>query len=149
MRAVVQRVRHARVSANGEIAGAIGHGLLVFVGVATGDGPADVLYIATKVRDLRVFADEAGRMNRSVVETGGAVLAVSQFTLLADCRKGRRPSFDGAAPPPIAQALYEDVVQALRDAGLAVATGVFQAHMDVEILNDGPVTVLLDSTRQL
>ena len=147
MRAVVQRVRHAAVVVDGGVVGRIGPGLLVFVGVASDDGPADVQYIASKIRDLRLFADENGRMNRSIVETSGAVLVVSQFTLLADCRKGRRPSFDDAAPPSLAQALYEGVVQALRDAGLAVATGVFQAHMDVELLNDGPVTLLLDSRK--
>jgi D-aminoacyl-tRNA deacylase len=149
MRAVVQRVRRARVVVDGSVSGAIDHGLLVFVGVASGDGPADVQYIATKIRELRVFADAAGRMNRSVVETGGAVLLVSQFTLLADCRKGRRPSFDGAASPALAQSLYEDVAASLRSEGLTVATGVFQAHMDVELLNDGPVTILLDSRRVL
>jgi len=115
--------------------------------VANEDGPADVQYIAEKVRHLRVFPDEAGRMNRSVVETGGALLVVSQFTLQADCRKGRRPSLDGAAPPPLAQALYEDVVRTLKAAGLPVETGVFQADMQVELVNDGPVTILLDSKR--
>jgi len=147
MRAVVQRVRRARVVVDGAVSGAISQGLLVFVGVASGDGPDDVHYIATKIRDLRVFADEAGRMNRSVVETGGAVLLVSQFTLLADCRKGRRPSFDAAAAPALAQALYDDVARSLRSEGLTVATGVFQAHMQVELENDGPVTMLLDSRR--
>lgn len=147
MRAVVQRVRHARVVVDDRVTGAIDHGLLVFIGVAHEDGPLDVQYIADKVRELRVFSDEAGRMNRSVVEIGGAVLAVSQFTLHADCRKGRRPSFDGAAAPALAQALYDDVVRVLRDTGVAVATGVFRAHMDVELLNDGPVTLLLDSRK--
>jgi D-tyrosyl-tRNA(Tyr) deacylase len=146
MRAVVQRVRYARVTVAGSVRGEIGHGLLVLVGVANEDGPADVQYIAGKVRDLRIFPDDAGRMNRSVVEAGGAVLVVSQFTLLADCRKGRRPSLDGAAPPPLAQALYDDVVRSLRADGLTVATGVFQADMDVELLNEGPVTMLLDSS---
>ena len=147
MRAVVQRVRRARVTAGGAVAGEIGPGLLVFVGVANGDGPADVEYIAAKTRDLRIFPDEQGRMNRAVTEAGGAVLVVSQFTLQADCRKGRRPSFDGAAPGPIARALYEDVVAALRAGGSNVSTGVFQADMDVELVNDGPVTILLDSRR--
>jgi D-tyrosyl-tRNA(Tyr) deacylase len=147
VRAVVQRVSFARVSVEGSVRSEIGPGLLVFVGVAGDDGPADVEYVAGKVRDLRIFPDDAGRMNRSVVDTGGAVLVVSQFTLHADCRKGRRPSLDAAAPPTLARALYEEVVRRLRDTGLVVATGVFQAQMDVELLNDGPVTMLLDSRR--
>ena len=137
------------MTVEGQLAGSIGAGLLVLVGVANDDGPADVEYIVNKTRELRVFPDEHGRMNRSVVESGGEVLVVSQFTLQADCRKGRRPSFDGAAPGPIAKALYEDVVARLRDDGLQVSTGVFQADMDVELVNDGPVTILLDSRRIL
>ena len=148
MRAVVQRVRGARVSVDREISGEIGPGLLAFVGVASGDGPADVDYIASKIRELRIFPDDDGRMNRSVVEAGGAVLVVSQFTLQGDCRKGRRPSFDGAASGPVARAQYEAVVHRLRESGLPVATGVFQAHMDVELVNDGPVTLLLDSRKE-
>jgi D-tyrosyl-tRNA(Tyr) deacylase len=132
---------------DGRVAGEIGRGLLVFVGVADGDGPPDVDYVAGKIRDLRVFPDAEGRMNRSVVETGGSVLVVSQFTLQADCRKGRRPSFDAAAPPPVAEALYEDVVRQVRAGGLNVATGVFQADMQVSLVNDGPVTLLLDSRK--
>jgi D-tyrosyl-tRNA(Tyr) deacylase len=147
MRAVVQRVRSASVAVGGRIVGRIGPGLLVLVGVAPDDGPEDVRYIAGKTLELRVFADDAGRMNRSVVETGGAALMVSQFTLQADCRKGRRPSFDGAAPPALAQALYEDVVRAVRAGGIPVETGEFQAHMTVELVNDGPVTILLDSKK--
>ena len=147
MRAVVQRVRRASVTVEGRVTGEIAAGLLVFVGVASDDGPADVEYLVNKTRELRIFPDEHGRMNRSVVESGGAVLVVSQFTLQGDCRKGRRPSFDGAAPGTIAKALYEDVVQRLRDSGLEVGTGVFQADMDVELVNDGPVTLLLDSRR--
>jgi len=147
VRAVVQRVRRASVTVEGSVAGEIAAGLLVFVGVASDDGPTDVEYIVNKTRELRIFPDEHGRMNRSVVESGGAVLVVSQFTLQADCRKGRRPSFDGAAPGPIAKALYEDVVRRLRDADLQVGTGVFQADMDVELVNDGPVTILLDSRK--
>jgi D-aminoacyl-tRNA deacylase len=147
MRAVVQRVQRAKVTVDGAAVAEIGQGLLVLVGVANDDGPSDVEYIAAKARELRIFPDTEGRMNRSVVEDGGAVLVVSQFTLQGDCRKGRRPSFDGAAPGPLARALYEDVVRQLRESGLPVATGVFQAHMAVELVNDGPVTLLLDSRR--
>jgi D-aminoacyl-tRNA deacylase len=147
MRAVVQRVSSARVRVDGAVVGDISHGFLVLLGVGQGDGPSDVSYIANKIRDLRLFADDEGRMNRSLVDTGGAVLLVSQFTLYGDCRKGRRPSFDAAAAPAAARALYEDVVRELRAGGLTVATGVFQAHMLVESINDGPVTVLLDSSR--
>ena len=111
------------------------------------DGPADVEYLATKLTELRIFADEAGRMNRSVVEANGSLLIVSQFTLYADCRKGRRPSFDAAAPPALAESLYNELVRNLRARGLPVSTGVFQAQMDVQSINDGPVTMLLDSTR--
>jgi D-aminoacyl-tRNA deacylase len=147
MRAVVQRVKSASVEVGGEVVGRIGPGLLVFVAVAHQDGPDDVRYVATKVRDLRIFPDDAGRMNRSVVESHGSVLVVSQFTLQADCRKGRRPSFDDAAPPDIAESLYLDVVHAIRESGITVATGVFQAQMAVALVNDGPVTMLLDSRR--
>lgn len=147
MRAVVQRVSRAKVTVDGSTAGEIAAGLLVLVGVANDDGPADVEYIATKTRDLRIFPDDEGRMNRSVVDSGGALLIVSQFTLHGDCRKGRRPSFDGAAAAPLARALYEDLVRQLRDGGLTVATGTFQARMDVELVNDGPVTMLLDSRK--
>jgi D-tyrosyl-tRNA(Tyr) deacylase len=147
MRAVVQRVRSASVTVNDAIVGQIGPGLVVFIGVANDDGPADVQYLATKIRELRIFPDDQGKMNRSVGEGGGAVLVVSQFTLQADCRKGRRPSFDAAAPPALAQPLYEEVVRQLREAGLTVATGTFQAHMSVALVNDGPVTMLLDSKR--
>jgi D-tyrosyl-tRNA(Tyr) deacylase len=113
-----------------------------------GDGPADAEYLAAKTRDLRVVPDDQGRMNRSVLEIGGARLDVSQFTLQADCRKGRRPSFDGAAPGPLARALYEDVVRRLRESGLQVSTGIFQADMEVHLVNDGPVTLLLDSRKE-
>jgi D-tyrosyl-tRNA(Tyr) deacylase len=129
----------------------IGHGLLVLVGVEHGDGPDDVQYVAGKIRDLRIFEDPAAadrHMNRSVVDVGGSVLVVSQFTLAGDCRKGRRPSFDGAAAPHIARPMYEDVVRQLKTAGLTVATGEFQAAMRVSLVNDGPVTVLLDSRKQ-
>lgn len=147
MRAVVQRVSRARVVVDGASVGDIGHGLLVLVGVASDDGPDDVRYVAEKVKDLRVFDDAAGKMNLPITEVGGSVLAVSQFTLYGDCRKGRRPSWDAAAPAAVARAMYEDVVRAMRAAGLTVATGVFQARMNVELVNDGPVTLLLDSRR--
>lgn len=147
MRAVVQRVRRATVMIAGSATAEIAAGLLVFVGVAGDDGPADVDYIASKIQALRVFADAGGKMNRSVSDAGGGVLVVSQFTLQGDCRKGRRPSFDGAARGPLARALYEDVVGQLRATGLDVQTGVFGAEMDVELVNDGPVTLLLDSRR--
>ena len=147
MRAVVQRVTSARVTVDDRLTGEIGPGLLVLVGVDQGDGPADVQYVATKIRDLRIFADEAGKMNRSVLDCRGGVLVVSQFTLSGDARNGRRPSFASAAPPQIARALYEDVVRELKASGLRVETGEFQAMMQVSLVNDGPVTILLDSRK--
>ena len=150
MKAVVQRVSSATVRVGDRTVGAIERGLLVLVGVEQNDGPSDVQYIAGKVRDMRVFEDTeapARHLDRSVQDVNGAVLVVSQFTLAADCRKGRRPSFDGAAPPAIAKALYEDVVRELQSAGLRVATGEFQAMMQVSLVNDGPVTLLLDSRK--
>lgn len=147
MRSVIQRVSRASVTVDDRVVGAIGAGLVVFVGVAAGDGAADIDYTASKIRELRIFGDDQGRMNRSVVDAGGAVLVVSQFTLLADVRRGRRPGFDAAAAPEVAKAAYEDLVVRLRDAGLRVETGVFQAHMLVDLVNDGPVTILLDSRR--
>ncbi len=145
MKAVLQRVTSARVSVGGDESGQIGHGLLVFVGVGRDDGPDDVDYIATKIRYLRVFDDEAGRMNCSVVDVGGSVLIVSQFTLFGDCRRGRRPSFDGAASPEHARSIYDLLVGRLRADGLTVETGQFRAMMAVELVNDGPVTLWLDS----
>ncbi len=147
MRAVVQRVSRAEVRVAGEVVGRVGRGLAVLVGVAAGDGEDEARLVADKVAALRSFEDEAGKMNRAVAEVGGAVLVVSQFTLLGDARKGNRPSFTAAAPPEAANALYERVCALLREKGLAVATGVFRAHMEVELVNDGPVTVLLDSRR--
>lgn len=129
------------------LVGAIDRGLLVLAGVARDDGPADVEYLASKILGLRVFPDDAGRMNRSVEEVGGAVLVVSQFTLLGDSRRGRRPAFSDAAAPDAARELYERLVARLRDSRLTVAAGEFQAHMDVTLVNDGPVTLLLDSRR--
>ena len=147
MRAVVQRVSSARVEVGDRTVGEIGSGLVVLVGVSSQDGPADVLYIATKIRELRVFPDADGRMNRSVGQAGGAILVVSQFTLYGDCRKGRRPSFDSAAPPALARALYDEVVRTLRETDLRVETGEFQAMMRVRLVNEGPVTLMLDSDR--
>lgn len=146
MRAVITRVTSAAVTIDGVEVSAIGHGLLVLLGVAVGDTGKQLEYIASKIRDLRIFADDDGRMNRSVMDVGGAVLVVSQFTLLADVRKGRRPSFIDAAPPDQARALYEQLVNQLRQAGLAVSTGVFQADMQVSSVNNGPVTIVLDTT---
>jgi D-tyrosyl-tRNA(Tyr) deacylase len=151
MRAVVQRVLNASVTVENQIVGRIDRGLLVFVGVENGDGPDDAQSIAGKVRDLRIFenpSDASRHLNLSVQDVGGAVLVVSQFTLAADCRKGRRPSFDDAAPPAIAKPLYEDVVRALQEGGISVATGEFQATMQVSLVNDGPVTLLLDSRKR-
>ena len=149
MRAVVQRVTEARVRVESRVVGEIGRGLLVLLGVGREDGPDDVTYVAGKIRDLRLFEGEAGRqMDRSVADVGGGVLVVSQFTLYGDIRKGRRPAFDAASPPDHARALYESVVRELRAAQLPVATGEFQAMMRVELVNDGPVTILIDSKRQ-
>jgi D-tyrosyl-tRNA(Tyr) deacylase len=148
MRVVLQRVARARVSVGERCTGHIGPGLLALVGVEQGDGPDDVAYVAGKIRDVRVFEDDQQKMNRSVVEAGGAVLVVSQFTLCGDVRKGRRPSFDAAAPPERANVLYQAVVDALRQSGLTVETGEFRAMMQVELVNDGPVTLLVDSRRR-
>jgi D-tyrosyl-tRNA(Tyr) deacylase len=148
MRAVVQRVSEARVRVDGQVVGEIARGLLVLLGVSGQDTAADVTYIASKIRGLRIFPDEQGKMNRSVDDIHGAVLLVSQFTLYGDARGGRRPSFIQAAPPDTAKALYEDAVRELRGAGLPVETGVFQADMQVELINDGPITLLLDSSKQ-
>jgi len=146
MRAVVQRVSRASVEVDGRRVGAIGPGLLVLLGAGAGDGAAEVAYMVDKVVNLRIFPDEAGKMNRSVLEVGGGVLAVSQFTLYGDARKGRRPAFTGALEPGAAEALYLELVAGLRAAGVAeVATGVFGAMMEVELVNSGPVTILLDS----
>lgn len=145
MRAVVQRVSSARVLVDGVVNGVIDRGLVVLIGVTNDDGPRDVQYIASKVRDLRVFDDGEGKMNLAIGDVGGAVLAVSQFTLCGDTRRGRRPSWDAAAPAPVARAMYEATITAMRENGLRVETGVFQARMALELVNDGPVTLLLDS----
>lgn len=148
MRAVLQRVKKARVTINGEKVGEIGPGILVFLGVEKDDTPADAAYLASKIVSLRIFADESSKFNLSLPEVGGESLIISQFTLLGDCRKGRRPSFDQAAPPALARALYELFVTEVQGRGIPVATGEFQAIMDVSLINDGPVTILLDSKKR-
>ena len=135
------------MSVDRQVISQISLGLLVLVGVAEGDSAADIEYTSAKILELRIFPDEDGRMNRSVVEAGGSVLVVSQFTLLGDVRRGRRPGFDAAAPPDVATTLYDQLVERLRSDGLPIATGVFQAHMAVELVNDGPVTILVDSRK--
>ena len=147
MRCVVQRVSRASVTVEGKTTGEVEKGYMVLVGVEQGDGEADMRYCAEKVAGLRVFEDGEGKMNLSVKDVGGAVLAVSQFTLLGDARHGRRPSFSNAARPEEANALYEDFCQALRAENIRVETGVFQTDMQVELVNDGPVTILLDSRK--
>ena len=145
MRAVVQRVRQAGVRVEGKSVAQIDHGLLVFLGVGQGDTEADSEYLAEKVAFLRIFPDEEGKMNLNVQQVGGSVLAVSQFTLYGDARRGRRPSFSTAASPAEADELYKEFVSSLRQKGVVVETGIFQAQMEVELLNDGPVTILLSS----
>jgi D-tyrosyl-tRNA(Tyr) deacylase len=145
MRAVIQRVSEARVTVAGSVVGEIGPGLLALLGVGKPDTAADSEFLAEKILNLRVFTDEAGKMNRSLLDTGGALLVVSQFTLYGDCRKGRRPSFDDAAPAEQARLLYEHFVETARRSGVRVETGVFQAHMDVALVNDGPVTLIVES----
>jgi D-tyrosyl-tRNA(Tyr) deacylase len=148
MRAVVQRVSRARVTVNGEVTGEIGAGLLVLLGVCEDDSEDDARYMADKLVSLRIFPDDDGKMNRSLVETAGRMLVVSQFTLFGDCRKGRRPSFIKAARPEVADSLYRVFVVEVQGRGIQTATGRFQAHMDVELVNDGPVTLLVDSRKE-
>jgi D-tyrosyl-tRNA(Tyr) deacylase len=148
MRAVVQRVSSASVTVAGRQTGAIGAGLLVLLGVHGVDEHKDITWLADKVINLRIFDDEAGLMNRSLLETGGAMLIVSQFTLLGDCRKGRRPSWSEAAPPERAKQLYLDFIAAIKDYGITTASGEFQAMMEVSLINSGPVTILLDSQKK-
>ncbi len=145
MKAVVQRVSEARVTVGEEVTGEIGPGLLVLLGVEVGDGPEQAAFLARKIARLRIFEDAAGKMNRSVLEAGGAVLAVSQFTLCADTSRGNRPGFSGAAPPEAADPLYADFCARLREEGATVETGHFAAHMAVSLVNDGPVTILLET----
>lgn len=148
MRALLQRVSEASVEVEGQISGAIGRGLLVFLGISKDDDSRDAVYLADKILNLRVFADTAGKMNLSLLETAGSLLVVSQFTLYGDCRKGRRPSFDEAARPDQARDLYERFVETCRASGVRVETGIFQAMMRVHLVNDGPVTFLCESVKR-
>ncbi len=148
MRACVQRVSQAKVTVDGEVCGEIDMGLVVLLGVAQADTENDARQLAEKIVGLRIFEDEQGKMNLSIAEVGGAMLVVSQFTLLGDCRKGRRPSFVGAAPPQLAEELYEKFVEAVAVLGIKVATGRFRQHMLVSLTNDGPVTLLLDTSKE-
>lgn len=147
MRAVVQRVTHSSVTVNGETVSQIGRGVLVLLGVERGDADADLQYIVEKVPNLRIFEDEQGKMNRSLLDTGGEILVVSQFTLLGDARHGRRPGFTAAEEPERADALYREAAERWRAMGIPVGTGVFRADMAVSLLNDGPITILLDSKK--
>lgn len=149
MRAVIQRVTSASVTVDGRVAGKIGAGLLVLLGVSRTDNPESAAYLAEKIASLRIFSDEAGKMNLSLLDIGSSALVVSQFTLYGDTRGGRRPSFLQAAPPEEASRLYEEFVRSMRALGVAVETGIFQAHMRVELVNDGPVTILLDSEKTI
>ncbi len=145
MRALLQRVSHASVTVDSSVVGEIGSGLLILLGLAKPDNTANAEFLVDKILNLRVFTDAAGKMNLSLLDTGGALLIVSQFTLYGDCRKGRRPGFDAAAPAEQARALYESFVELARSRGVRVETGVFQAHMEVALVNDGPVTLLLET----
>lgn len=147
MRAVVQRVQESSVTVDGEIVGEIGSGLMVLLGIEDEDTEADIPTMVKKITDLRIFNDPEGKFNLSLLDTGGSALVISQFTLLGDCRKGRRPSFVKAARPEAAIPLYEGVLEGLRHAGVTVASGVFGAHMDVHLINDGPVTLLVDTKK--
>lgn len=147
MRAIIQRVKNASVKIDGSLKGEAGEGLLIFLGVGKGDGDEDLKYIADKTLGLRIFEDENGKMNKSVVDINGDLLVISQFTLYGDCRKGKRPSFDGAMPPKEAEEMYEKFVAYVRESGLKTETGEFGADMKVELLNDGPVTIILDSSK--
>ena len=149
MRAVIQRVTRASVTVDGRVAGEIGAGLLVLLGVGRADNPESAAYLAEKISNLRIFSDEAGKMNLSLLDIGASALVVSQFTLYGATRGGRRPSYIQAAPPEEASRLYEEFVRSMRSLGVTVETGVFQAHMQVELLNDGPVTILLDSEKTI
>jgi D-tyrosyl-tRNA(Tyr) deacylase len=145
VRACIQRVADAQVTVDGAVTGRIGRGLVVLLGIGQDDGSAEVNWLAEKIVGLRVFEDDAGNMNRSLADVGGSMLVVSQFTLYGDCRKGRRPSFINAAPPELAEQLYLDFVARVREAGVEVATGKFREHMRVSLVNDGPVTLWIDT----
>ena len=147
MRACIQRVSRGKVTVDGRVVGEIGHGMLVLLGVTQEDVQKDASFMAEKLIGLRIFQDDDGKMNRSLIDSGGSMLVVSQFTLLGDCRKGRRPSFVAAAEPELAEQLYEYFVAEVRQGGVQVATGTFRAQMDVELVNDGPVTLLVDSKK--
>ena len=149
MRAIIQRVKHAGVEIDGKINGKIDEGLLIFLGVGKGDSEKDLEYIADKTLTLRIFEDENGKMNKCISDINGEILVISQFTLYGDCRKGRRPSFDGAMPPKEAEMMYEKFVDYIKNSGLKIETGMFGADMKVDLLNDGPVTMILDSTKIL
>jgi D-tyrosyl-tRNA(Tyr) deacylase len=148
MRAVIQRVTSAEVTVDGRSTGKIGKGLLVFVGVGKGDGEADISYLSSKIPDLRIFEDHSGKFNLSLRDVGGEMLIVSQFTLFGDCRRGRRPSFSDAEDPLVAKVFYEQLVERMKRQGIPVHTGEFQANMEVHLVNDGPVTLLLDSKQK-
>ncbi|HOP41808.1 MAG TPA: D-aminoacyl-tRNA deacylase [Geobacteraceae bacterium] len=147
MKAVIQRVTCASVEVDGITVGEIGSGIMLLLGVEKGDAESDAIWLMDKIANLRIFEDDYGKMNRSLMDIGGAILVVSQFTLAGSCSKGRRPSFDSAAPPQLARKLYEISVEELKHRGIFVATGIFQADMKVSLVNDGPVTFVLDSTR--
>jgi D-aminoacyl-tRNA deacylase len=149
VKALIQRVSRAQVTVNGEVIGKIGGGLVALVGVAAGDAKADIEYLVNKIVNLRIFADADSKFNLSLLDVKGELLLISQFTLMADTRKGRRPSFTDAAPPEIAEEMFNDVVAEARKTGIKVETGKFQAHMMVELVNDGPVTIMLDSGERL
>lgn len=149
MKAVIQRVKSARVSIDGKTKGEIDQGLVVFLGVGKEDGPQDVDYLASKISGLRIFPDPTGKFDRSVADVRGKVLVVSQFTLYGDCRRGRRPSFTDAAPPEVAEGLYNHFIKRISQEGLPIESGTFQAMMEVHLVNDGPVTILLDSQKGL
>lgn len=147
MRAVIQRSKQASVSVDKKTIGKIDRGLVVFLGIQDSDSPKDIDWMVEKIRNLRIFEDENGKMNLSLCDKGGEMLIISQFTLYGDCRKGRRPGYSKAAPPLLAKKVYDDFVTAVRNSGTTVATGQFQADMDVQLINDGPVTLLLDSDK--
>lgn len=147
MRSVLQRVSSAEVRSDGKVQGKIDQGLVILLGIKNGDGDSDLRWMVEKVINLRIFEDDEGKMNRSLTDIGGSMLIISQFTLYGDCRKGRRPGFSGAAPPAQAKPLYERFIQLSREKGITVETGIFQAEMAVNLVNDGPVTLLLDSEK--